>query len=75
MDGSRAGLDRRHGEVLSPADAPPDQLGERQWMIGVYVYMGGKKAKEGRELLTQATQATHQHDGDLPLFPESGEAP
>ncbi|MEP6670071.1 MAG: protein kinase [Chthoniobacter sp.] len=55
-------------------DAAPDQLGERQWMIGVYAYMMGKP-KDGHDLLVQASQAAPQHSGDLPLFPESGEAP
>ncbi|MDR3405575.1 MAG: serine/threonine-protein kinase [Chthoniobacter sp.] len=55
-------------------DAPPDQLGERQWMIGVYAYMIGKP-KDGHDLLVQASQTAPQHSGDLPLFPESGETP
>jgi len=60
--------------VGDPHAQPPEQLGERQWMIGVYAYMMGK-AKDGRDLLMQASQSAPQHSGDLPLFPESGEAP
>lgn len=56
------------------ADAPPEQLGERQWMIGVYAYMSGKP-KDGRDLLTQASQTAPAHSADLGLFPEGGETP
>lgn len=56
------------------ADAPPEQLGERQWMIGVYTYMSGKP-KDGRDLLTQASQKAPAHSADVNLFPEEGETP
>ena len=55
-------------------DAPPDQLGERQWLIGVYACVAGK-TKDGHDLLTQALQGAPQHRGELSIFPESGEAP
>ena len=56
------------------SDAPPEQLGERQWMIGVYAYMSGKP-KDGRDLLAQASQTVPAHSADLSLFPEGGETP
>lgn len=56
------------------ADQPPEQLGERQWMIGVYAYLSGKP-KEARELLAQGSQAVPSHAEELKLFPEGGEAP
>jgi serine/threonine protein kinase len=55
-------------------DLPPEQLGERQWLIGVYAYFSGKP-KDGRDLLAQASQAVPQHAEELKLFPEGGEAP
>ncbi|HSI15921.1 MAG TPA: serine/threonine-protein kinase [Chthoniobacter sp.] len=56
------------------SDAPPEQLGERQWMIGVYAYMSGKP-KDGLDLLTQASKTAPAHSADLGLFPEGGETP
>ncbi len=55
-------------------DLPPETLGEREWLIGVYAYFAGK-SKDGRELLTQASQAVPAHRDDLNLFLESAEAP
>ena len=56
------------------AGLPQDQLGERQWMIGVYAYVAGKP-KEGRDLLAQGSQAVPQHADEMKFFPEGGEAP
>jgi serine/threonine protein kinase len=55
-------------------DQPPEQLGERQWMIGVYCCSTGK-LKEGRELLGQASQAAPQHRDEVSLFSEPGPTP
>ena len=43
-------------------------------MIGVYAYMSGK-AKDGLDLLTQASKTAPAHSADLGLFPEGGETP
>ena len=55
-------------------DQASDQLGERQWLIGVYAYFAGK-TKDGRDLLALATQSAPQHKDELGLFPEGGETP
>jgi hypothetical protein len=55
-------------------DQAPEQLGERQWLIGVYAYFAGK-TKDARDLLTLAAQSAPQHKDELSLFPEGGEAP
>jgi hypothetical protein len=56
------------------ADQPPENVGEREWLIGVYAYFAGKP-KDGHGLLEQAAQAIPQHREDLNLFVDSPAAP
>jgi serine/threonine protein kinase len=51
-------------------EQPPETLGERQWLTGVYAYFAGK-SKDSQELLVQASQSVPEHRDDLSLFLES----
>jgi hypothetical protein len=55
------------GQAFLKTSAPPGNLADREWYLGVFAMHSGKP-REGRDLLLQASQAKEEYRDDLKLF-------
>jgi hypothetical protein len=55
------------GQAFLKASVPPDRLADREWYLGVFAMRAGK-AREGRDLLIQASHAKEEYQDNLKLF-------
>ena len=56
-------------------DRAPDQLGERQWLIGVYAYFAPARPRMAATSSPSPSNPPRNTRDELSLFPESGETP